>query len=406
MGCGESVTGLSATARSAGSQITQAALSFIAIQVLSRTYDTRAFGLVSISLLLSTLWLSLHRAAFGEQLIARLGANSRGYNSFVAAWGVTAILLVSICTLLSRQGELLPGILYGVLFAVSDGFRYSSIAGDAKSGFVSRLLRIDLLRLTIGLASLVVDVTVRNGDLAVVILLMSCIIWPALGFSRVGSFPSLRAYLRGLGRFEVLVVVQYVVATGVSQCLPLFAVPRLGVEAVGSLRLAISITSPLSLMTTAFQPALLSRYAAESTLAAQRRFLVRTLTWILALAPVLVIALYLGLYTVRDEVIVHAQQAAVLTVLLPAVISTVLVPIGQPGGALIRVRRLGKTTLFGQLAGVLVGLPLCLAALLWGLEAFAWALTISSTVTVLTTYVLLGLAVRQLVSRTAVDREA
>jgi hypothetical protein len=284
------------------------------------------------------------------------------------------------------QFALLGGVLAFAAFSASDGVRYAWMAISTSKDRVI-LLAIDLVRMLSAAAALAVVPfsTPAAGALAV----FAGAIWLGVGSLRYGRprMTTLLAFLRTRGAFEVAMLTQFLVGTGVGQLVPVLALWAFSAGVLGQLRLAQTLLTPASTLAFAFQPVLLRVYA-NGTAAGDRRRTLRLLGAAAAGCALLVpIGVPLaGLFVVA---VLGTRGAAVMPFLLPAAVAVTSAVLSLPGGALIRVRRLTRASMAGQFVSAGATILLGVAGLAGGPVVFAWALACGTLAGVAASYVVL-----------------
>ena len=379
---------------SAVSQLAQAASSLMTTLTFVNLFDTQSFGVWAACWAIWMLLMSMNRAVFGEQLIAQSHNPEmrHGYLDFCFFWVTAGITVALIVALAAGGATLLPGILCIAFFVASDMVRYSEMARQDELP-VRRLslLPIEGLRLVTVAAALAMALAGWAPLWPTTLALISSLIWVGVGM-RSSGIPKLeraRFFLRRREKFERLMTIQFLTGTGLAQVIPFLALHAFGAAQFGAIRLTQSVLSPMTLLASAFQPSLIRLYASRRTAQNLPKVVLSTvLLSIFVGACMTFIAIWI--VNVAGELLIPSSQAeAVNQILAPIAVLLSMVVVGQPGGALIRVFRLGSASLWGQNVGISVTVVLGVLATQQDLATFVWALAAGSATTVLSTYILL-----------------
>lgn len=384
---------VSQAADSSGSQILQSVTSFFITVSFVNCFTPDEFGAYSAFLIAWMLILSLNRTVFGEQLVVKGSGHteSTGYGVFMSLWLVAlSILSLGVVGLVDVWG-ILPGVMFMVGFVASDAVRYWILSSSPQSYRVLTLgmLPVELVRTAVAFSSM--WLALQDDTYAALTLApIAGLLWVLL-FAWQASRWRIRdamAYLRGRDSFEGVMLTQYLSVTGVSQLLPTVAIGAFGSAAFGGLRLTQQFLAPATLVGTSLQPSLL-RHFRKTAHEDIGHHLAK------AVAVFLLIGIAMGsisliVFSLLGRGIIPAGQYNLAAELvLPVVLAVTFVVLGQPGGAVIRVLRLAKISLWGQLLGVVVGVGLVLIASAHSIHLMAYALAASTATTVGATYVLL-----------------
>jgi hypothetical protein len=369
-------------ARSPLTVLSLAAGSFFLTISFSIVLNPSDFGLVAAFGLALALVSSAIRAVFAEQVLV---ATDR--EQFA---GLTALTLFTTATAIVTSGAILQSlgqfhlflsVLPFVLFAGSDPIRYVRLAQQDSLSLV-QLPGIDMLRGCFAFAACLVashggSVTAVQG-VAIAVGAMGFITdWRGAGPTAAWR------YLRSRGAFERLVLIQFVVSIGVGQLLPTMAIGAFGTAAFGQIRLAQTYVGPAATIASALQPGLIRGFVRSERDGVGRGNVARTVgimfsVGLVITGLVLAVATFFGGPSVPDTALLLAAGSGGLVAIA-----------GQPGGALIRVRRLGAVSLGGQVIGALVGFGLAVSTIQLGAHLFAWSLAGYTAATVVATYILL-----------------
>lgn len=378
------------------SQLGQAASSLMLTLTFVNILDPVSFGVLAAFWAIWMLIMSMNRAVFGEQLIAQAHEPDlrHGYLDFGFLWSAMGIIVAVGVACLTRTYGLIPAILCVALFVTSDMVRYGEMAGgrvDGKQQFV--LLPIELLRLGAGSIALWMALSELPGPWTTVFAFLSSAVWVVFGLV-VGGRPKLcraSTFVRRREKFERLMTVQFLTGTGLSQVIPFLALNAFGAAQFGAIRLAQSVLSPMTLVTSAFQPSLIRLYASRRKAGNLAKAVAGTVALSLSVGAVMTLVAVAGVDILGRYLIPPNQVDAVNQILVPIAVLLSLVVVGQPGGALIKVFRFGGISLLGQAVGISVTLVLCILATHRDIQAFVWALAVGSATTVTSTYLLLAL---------------
>lgn len=387
----------------ASSQSAQSATSFLVTLAFAQLFTPLQFGVIAGVWLIWMLIMSFNRSVFTEQLLVQGVQHdcSQGYGAFFILWTSVLALATAIYLSFSNGLELLPGVVYIAGFVGSDAIRYWFLAHTDNQSTFSRflLIRVEIVRAMLAAVFFFLSRDSSRPGSIIWIAVVIGLLWPAVAWWRLKRVRLEKAfsYLRNKSKFEVLLALQYFLATGTAQLFPLLAVPLFGASAFGSMRLAQSSLSPLALLGTAFQPAMIKAFADHKD---QRRVIRRLVMAIVVctLAALLVGGGALGAVMLTGHYwLPVAQTATVQSLALPIIVALGFVLIGQPGGALIRALRLGSISLSGQIVGLLGGAVAMGVIIAKGGELieFAWAVSAGTVSTVLGTYVLLFIGLKR-----------
>lgn len=380
-------------------QLGQAGVSFMTTLTFVHVLDAGDFGLLAAFWSIWMLLMAMNRAVFGEQLIAQSqDPNVRlGYLDFGYIWASVAILVSLVTAFLSDQQALIPGMLAVAFFVVSDMIRYSEMAEERKPGTRRLvLLPLEFVRIVASSVALVMALANFSPWWPISLALLSSMVWIIFGLHSNG-FPKLGraiAFVRRKEKFEALMTVQFLTGSGLQQVIPFLALHAFGAAQFGAMRLAQSVLSPMTVLTSAFQPALIRVYANSRQRGNFSKVVSGTVLLSMCIGAFMTWLAVWGVGVAGYLIIPSDQARDVSQILTPTAVILSLVVVGQPGGALIKVFRLGGVSLLGQAAGIAVTMVLCVLATRQDLPAFVWALAIGSASTVVSTYVFLviGLA--------------
>lgn len=384
----------------AASQVCQSLLSFLVLLVYVNSLAAGQFGVLAAVLLIWAVLMSLHRAVLGEQLIAQglSHPSSTGYLDFVHLWALAGTLATAGILIAMNSPEAIFGAIYAVLFAASDAVRYWLLAARSSRALTPRSSMVIVEVSRVLLAGLALLVTLENGPswLSGLLTLLAGGAWLLLSISRRPTLNLTRClrFVRSKQRFEILVTLQFLLGTVLTQTLPFLALGSYGAAAFGSIRLGQSLLSPIALLTTAFQPALIQRYSSSPTADFRRIFAISFLAALVVGAVMASISIA-AIWTWGDSFLPLDQIETVESLIIPLAVLVAMVVVGQPGGAIIRVRRLGNVSLWGQLIGVVISLIVCFLALPVGLVAFTWAMAVGAASTVGASYILLWVSLNR-----------
>lgn len=373
------------------SQLSQSGVSFFAILALAHIFSSYEFGIISVISIVVMLAMSMNRSVLGEQLLATIEVGDRidGYWKLqrLILCVMTALVFLAVFGFVGLDGFV--ACWFFVSYAASDAMRYALFTGIG--GWKLRsIASVDLIRLVFAGAAALVSWTTQVGSVALALLILSNAPWIvySLFFYRARR-STIRQYLAGLGKYEALISLQYLLATGATQCLPIVAIAFVGPEVLGAIRLTQSMLNPLAVLALSVQPtliALLARRTAESAIRMTYRMFALAL---LGAALVTVIAVASRSLLV-DTLVPPDMSELVTAVWIPVVVSIVAVIVGQPGGALIRVLKLGGLSLAGQVLGTIAAYAsLMLVIAIAQPVQISLSIALGSTVSVLGTYLLL-----------------
>lgn len=380
------------------SQLGQSLNSLAATLIFAHHLQPASFGILSAFWLAWMLLMSLLRSVFGEQVLVRGPAHhsSVGYIDFVLTLVAVALIGSVAAVLLSRNLVILPGLIYVAMFVASDAARYAKLSTSAEGASSRSLIVADGLRFVVTVAALVLLWVLDTSDLAVLCVCIAASVSLFLVRGVEGRLSLKRGwrYIRSAGAFEKQLIIQFLLGTGLAQSAPYLALLSFGPASLGALRLGQSILSPVTLVTTAFQPKLLVSMAAVGNLRSFRQSLIHAMWIFTFIACSLGVLVFSSFDAISDLILPTEFQQAVQQILLPIVVLLSLSVVGQPGGAAIRVLRLGQVSLVGQLIGVVVTIALAVMTLQASFTLFVWALAIGASTTVTASYVLLFLHLR------------
>jgi hypothetical protein len=371
-----------------GGQLLQAATSFLLTLVFAHALPSADFGALVVYSLVFVLLMTIFRTVLGEQVIARpSAADVRAVGQLALLSGAAYLGVASVLVLLLGQLALLAGVLTFAGFAASDGVRYAWMALASSRDRVV-LLVVDLVRAAsaAGALAFASSVPILGDALAV----LAGTAWLAVGLARYG-FPRARpllAFVATRGVFEVAMLTQFLIGTGVAQFLPVLALWGFGASVFGDLRLAQSIVAPVATLASAFQPAVLTLYARGAGGQDDRARMARLLA-LSAVACILLLPLGLAIASALVGSVLGPRGVSVAPFLVPAVVAVAGGVMSLPGGAVLRVRRLARVSFLGQMIGTVAGVGFAMAGLMAGPVGFAWALTAGALATVLASYLLL-----------------
>ncbi|MDV2976880.1 UNVERIFIED_CONTAM: hypothetical protein Q9R71_06820 [Actinomycetes bacterium ARC8] len=391
-------------------QMAQAAVSLLTTLTFVRLLSPTDFGILTAIWSIWMLLMSMNRTVFGEQLLAQRddGQARHGYQDFGFAWATVGIALSVLIPVLTGAMALIPGLVCVAMFVVSDMVRYGEMARRDSLEFPKALLPVELVRLALSALAFAAVLLQLHPACSVSLALASSSIWIFLGI-RLNGLPQLGhawRFIRNKEKFEGLMVLQFLTGAGASQITPLLALHAFGAAQFGGIRLAQSLLSPMTLVTSAFQPTLIRFYASRKNSGKIAAVLVVTILGSAAIAACMTVLALWAIKTFEALVIPETQRSVVESILLPMVVLLGLVVVGQPGGALIKVLRMGGASFWGQAVGSCVTLFLCVVAAQQNIQAFVWALALGSASTVLGTYLLIGITLIHLRNRSGSRRVA
>lgn len=379
--------------QSALPQVLQSLTSFLMTLGFAHALTPMEFGTLSAFWLIWMLVLSFDRTVFGEQLLARAHSGDPvvGYGSLLFVW-LLPLAVITMGVAAFAPPTVRPGIVFIVLFVMSDAVRYR-ILHEAEHGHRRwSLLALELARMLLAVCFLAA-MSAGAGFLWQSILALavgSVLLLPVATDVRRLRLDDARSWWRGMGRFEATMGVQFFTLTAVQQVMPLVAASLFSAAAFGSLRLTQAVVSPAALVATAMQPALISHFAREVDPVRRRSLLGRSVVAASLAATLISLVGVTAVLLTGQWWIPADQRSLVSTLILPALVAVACVVVGQPGGALIRVQQLGRESLAGQLIGVLATVAAVVVLAPTGIVGFAWALTIGAGVTVFATYLLIA----------------
>lgn len=364
-----------------------AAVNFFTTLSFAAALSPRDFGVVAAVAVGATLLSSAVRAVLGEQMLAdATEADRSGLTSFALGFTFLLVALSLTISLSLNVGGIFFSTLPFLLLAAADPIRYVRLSNE-DSLSIYALPGVDALRAALAFATWAYA---QSGG-ALVGVQSALLAVGLLGYItnwRGVSTSAASVYLRSKGSFEKLILLQFALSIALGQALPLLAIHAFGAASFGHIRLAQTFVSPATTVSSAFQPGLI-RNLGRTEASHQTRSLVR----LTALMLVGGIAVLLALnFLVRLGAFGEGPATELVVAASVGVAATI---VGQPGGALIRVRRYGAISLAGQAAGGSVGLLFALLTYDKGLLAFAWGLAGYSVATVAITYLLLLRKIRR-----------
>lgn len=385
---------------SVASQLAQSMISLIATLVFARQLAPEEFGYLSAFWLAWMLLMSLLRSVYGEQVLVRGNSHesSLGYADFAILIMPLGLLVCYAIVALINKPSLYAGVLFIALFVLSDALRYVQLTDSASASGNSILLVADVLRSCIAILALILQWTASSSFLPIGLVCAAAVVWVLIGVARNGGVSIARAirFARGSGEFEKNILTQFLLGTGLAQSVPYLALLGFGPASLGALRLGQSLLSPITLLTTALQPRMLVSLAGRKAAVSPRRYLVLLILVFCGLACALGAATVTLFDPVSNILVPSEYRTAVGGILMPLVILLSTSVVGQPGGAMIRVLRLGRISLAGQISGMVATVVLALIALQFTFLHFVWALCVGGIITVASSYFLLFVHLRNL----------
>lgn len=379
------------------SQLSQSGVSFLVILAFSHTFSARDFGLISAAAIILAILMSMNRSVLGEQLLA--AKHSRdvvdGY------WKFQKYSLFALTIAVISVSYLLVGLLgslasyFFVMYAISDGIRYALFVGVGEVS-AKNIALVDILRFLTALCGLAVALTAELGPVVVVLALLSSTPWIFYAtFTYRGNSTSTGTYLASLGRYELMITLQYVFATAATQCLPIVSLSFAGPDTLGAIRLTQSLLNPVAVLALSCQPTLIKWMAHQpkpQVLRAVRRLVIAATA-----GSTLIVTIAIYAKSAVLTILVPADMASVVSaVWIPVVLSVIAVVVGQPGGALIRVLKLGGASLTGQVCGTATAYTALVVVMCWGQPAqISIAIAAGGIGSVVVTYLLLYLSIRR-----------
>lgn len=392
------------------SQLGQAASSLMLTLTFSHVLDPVAFGILAAFWGIWMLLMSMNRAVFGEQLIAQSedALLRHGYLDFGFLWSSAGLILAVSVACLLNAFAVIPALVCVGLFVTSDMVRYSEMSGGralASQKFV--LLPVELIRLMAGLIALCLALTDVSAPWPTVFAFLASVTWVVFGLVTEGMPKVSRAvaFVRRREKFERLMTLQFLTGTGLSQAIPFLALSAFGAANFGAIRLAQSVLSPMTLITSAFQPSLIRLYASRKSAGGLAKIVAATVGLSLAVGGVMTAVALVGISFLGKYLIPPEQVDGVMKILLPTAVLLSLVVVGQPGGAVIKVFRFGGISFLGQAIGIVVTLVLSIFATSRNIEVFVWALAVGSATTVTATYLLLAFGLSRTNRRGVTDSD-
>lgn len=386
------------------SQLGQAAVSLLTTLTFVRILVPTEFGVLTAVWSVWMLLMSMNRTVFGEQLLAqtRDQTTRHGYLDFGFLWSFLGVVVTGFVAVLIGMPHLVPSLVCVSLFVVSDMVRYGEMARTSTvAGVRGLLVPFELLRLLLSGLALATSLWALPSYLPTILALMSALVWVVIGL-RVNGIPHFaRAahFIRKKEKFEGLMMIQFLTGAGASQVTPLLALHAFGAAQFGGIRLAQSILSPMTLLTSAFQPNVIRYFASKSGSRGVARRLISTIAISVGVASAMTLVAWLAILNFGSYLIPSSQASIVNSLLLPTIILLSLVVVGQPGGAVIKVHRLGVASLWGQIVGTCATLSFCLLAVQYDIQMFVWALAAGSACTVGGTYLLIAITLRSMRGR-------
>ncbi|WP_404443826.1 hypothetical protein LG315_10545 [Microbacterium marinum] len=373
-----------------GSQLVHALVSFAATLTLVRLLSPDNFGIYAAFAAVAFLIMAANRGIFGEQIIAG-NIDVRGFTDVIGTLALIGATAGGLVGWWSGSPLLALASIHASATVATDAVRYELMAARVSHGVDRRMLIADGTRLVAGLLALGASTDDHLKVVSWSLLVLSSLVWPTVSglFSRPPSPSRVIAFMRRAGRFEATMAVQFAVGTGAAQLLPFVAIATFGIAEYGGLRVAQSLAAPVALVATATTPAMIGLISGKRDPREQVVATARLLAVGLPVAGLLWATALLVLETAAGALVPPNQLVVVEGLLAPAIAAAALIVVGQPGGALIRVRRYAGVALSGQIVGVAIAWVLALTAVNSGLVAFAWALAIGSLATVSITYALL-----------------
>lgn len=381
------------------SQLAQSVVSFFLVTAVAHAFSPEQFGHIAVFAIILTLVMSLNRTVFGEQLLvaSQTEKSIGGYLALQLLSLIVVLLSGAAVSYLLFGSAVAIGVLVLAAHTAADGIRYAAMVGHSTAPSAQAVCVVDSMRAA--LAGIAFGISISGGSWSVTCSLGVIVSIPWVAYCVRKALPGFRhmfEYVTSLGRFEGYVLAQYFLATGASQCIPLAALPVVGSETVGSIRLAQSVINPVTVLALSAQPALLkwmARRSVDEIIAKAKVALSISVTASFLAFGVLYVSrpVLVGVFVPDD------LASQVNAVWVPIAISLCVVIAGQPGGALIRYLRLGGLSFSGQVAGVVAGYSL-LAAVYFNSNAeyLPWAICFGALTSVCATYFLLALHVRSL----------
>ena len=385
-------------------QLGQAAVSLLTTLTFVRILTPTEFGVLTAVWSIWMLLMSMNRTVFGEQLLAQSADKGAhyGYLDFGFFWSSIGVIVTGLIAVVAGMAHLVPSLICVALFVVSDMVRYGEMARrNATAGVKGLLLPLEILRLMLSGVAFLISFTELANYVTTTLALLSALVWVVVGFrvSGVPQFGKAIDFIRRKEKFEGLMVVQFLTGAGASQITPLLALHAFGAAQFGGIRLAQSILSPMTLLSSAFQPNIIRYYASKSGSRGVGKRLLATIAISVAVASAMTLVAWLAILNFGSSLIPASQAPVVHSILLPTIILLSLVVVGQPGGALIKVHRLGGAGLWGQVVGTCATLSFCLLAVQYDIKMFVWALAAGSACTVSGTYLLIAVTLRSVRAR-------
>lgn len=372
----------------------QSATSLFATLTFSHALSPDQFGVLTVYWVVWTLILALNRAVFGEQLLASSTTSneSQGYSAFMMCWLGTLVIITFGIVVATSAIDLLPGIVYIILFVSVDAVRYWALSQPSNDIRRAETLLAcgESVRLAISALVLIFVLhDIGTAALLWLVALSSLSIAAAFPAAFHASISAAVGFLRSRKQFEGIMLFQFLALNGTGQLIPLMIVPTLGPAAYGTLNLSLRLIAPVTILGSAFQPALIRYFAGNDGPDTPKR-LIKAGTVVSSTALVTVVACYVAIQHLGHLVISPEQLYGVHSLLGACLVGVGAIAVGQPGGALIRVRRLGRVSLVGHFAGVLATVIGVIVAVETGdVVVVAWALAFGTCVTVVVSYALL-----------------
>lgn len=379
------------------SQLSQSAISFCVVLAFAHILTPNEFGIVSAVAILLTVVMSMNRAVLGEQLLV-LTESADVVDGY---WKLQRYIFVFLTLLLLGVSYFFfePAVALAAWFflcyAISDAFRYALFSG-MNSLKPRTIAVVDIARMLLAALALSVAILYEDKGVPIFIALYTNVPWLFYAFfMHRARRASAWNYLTSLGKYEFLISLQYILATAATQCLPIVSLSFAGAEIVGGIRLAQSILNPIAVLALAFQPTLIRRLASSSPATAVRTTRKLVVTAVL-ISMSLVIAAVFTKSTIVGLFVPAELQWIVSAVWIPVVLSTVAVIVGQPGGALVRVRKLGSISLTGQVVGAVMAYLTLTGVMLWGQATdISAAVATGGIGSVSVTYLLMFISIRR-----------
>ncbi|WP_413248295.1 hypothetical protein [Sinomonas flava] len=374
-------------------------MSFLLTLTFVRVFSPAEFGIVSGFWTIWILLMSMSRAVFGEQLIAQAGDSGlrRGYMDFGYLWTTVGLIISVVFLALTDAMTVAVPVACIALFVLSDIVRYQVMSGwNMFRDRGSWLSPWDLIRLAFCGVGYSIASLHGSEALALLSCFASSSVWVVLSLLSTGA-PAFRGaieFVRQKKGFEGLIALQFLTGTGAAQLIPFMALQAFGLAQYGGIRLTQSLLSPITLLVSALQPGLIAAMAERRERSAARKFLFLATPISVILATLLSVAVVFVIEQGQRFLIPPEHSAVISELIVPTSVLLALVVVALPGGATVRVFRLGGASLVGQLVGVLMTAGFAALAMRADIVTFVWALAGGSAVTVATTYILVFAALR------------